>query len=341
MTETVRSWVAGRVGRVELDRQQALNALDLTMIRALRRALDAWREDPAVEAVVVTGAGRAFCAGGDVRGVREQVLAGEAAEAEQFFVEEYALNAAIACYPKPYVAILDGVAMGGGLGVSVHGSVRVATERAVLAMPETAIGFAPDVGTSHVLPRLPGALGFAMALAGVRLDAPDALESGLATHYTDSADVPDLLDRLEQHGLSALETVTGRPAGPGSLAPVGDVIAHAFSAPSVETVFARLDHDADDGGPAGEWAAATAASLRTMSPTSLVTAHELLGAGATSSLAACLERERRAAHWLIGRHDFAEGVRAVLVDKDRTPAWSPATLGEVDTAEIRDVLTTG
>src|SRR5690606_18651433 len=213
MTETVRSWVAGRVGRVELDRQQALNALDLTMIRALRRALDAWREDPAVEAVVVTGAGRAFCAGGDVRGVREQVLAGEAAEAEQFFVEEHALNAAIACYPKPYVAILDGGAVGGGLGVSVHGSVRVAPERAGLAMRETAIGLAPDVGTSHVLPRLPGALGFAMALAGVRLDAPDALESGLATHYTDSADVPDLLDRLEQHGLSALETVTGRPAG--------------------------------------------------------------------------------------------------------------------------------
>ena len=146
----------GRIGRLKLDRQKALNALDLPMIRFMRQTLDLWREDHAVEAVVVEGVGRAFCAGGDIRAVRVQVLAADYEQAERFFAEEYALNGAIARYPKPYISLINGICMGGGLGVSVHGTHRVVTEAAVMAMPETAIGLAPDIGASFFLPRLPG-----------------------------------------------------------------------------------------------------------------------------------------------------------------------------------------
>jgi len=339
---TVRSWTSGSVGRLELDRPRALNALDLDMIRGLREVLERWRADDAVAEVLVTGAGgRAFCSGGDVRAAREAVLAGRAHLADTFFSEEYALNRAIAEYPKPYVAVIDGVAMGGGLGVSVHGSARVVTERAQLAMPETALGFTPDVGSTYFLSHLDGdptgAVGRYLALTGTHVGAADALALGLATHFVPAGSVVALLDDAGADGTEAtLSRHAADPAEAGepSLAPHRDAIEAAFSADTVPEILARLDAAGD------EWSARTAATLRTMSPTSLVVALELLRTGAISSLAQCLENELRAAVWLTARPDFAEGVRAVLVDKDRNASWSPADVDEVDVEQVRELLVT-
>ncbi|GAA4429439.1 enoyl-CoA hydratase/isomerase family protein [Georgenia halophila] len=342
---SVRSWVDGRTGRIELDRPQALNALDLDMIRSLHQVLDAWRDDDTVGSVVVTGAGRAFCAGGDVRSAREAVLDGRHDDAATFFREEYALNRTIAEYPKPYVAVIDGAALGGGIGVSVHGDARVVTENAVLAMPETAIGFAPDVGTSHVLSHLDGdrsvSVGRYLAMTGARLGPADALAVGLATHYVPSSAVDRLLAGLARDGFAVLDDHVARPGEPGTLAEVRDAVDSAFGVTTAGEILARLDTmAAEAGGTATDtWAASTATALRTMSPTSLVVALELLAAGRDSDLRTCLGNERRAAAWLVARPDFAEGVRAVLVDKDRSPTWSPATIEAVDVEEVRRALT--
>ncbi|PFG39726.1 enoyl-CoA hydratase [Georgenia soli] len=336
----VRSWTDGTVGRLELDRPAALNALDLDMIRGLREALDRWRSDDDVAEVVITGAGgRAFCSGGDVRAAREAVLAGRAELADTFFAEEYALNGAIAELPKPYVAVIDGVAMGGGLGVSIHGSARVVTERAALAMPETALGFTPDVGSTYFLSHLDGdpagAVGRYLALTGARIGAADALALGLATHFVPANAVDALLDDAGAEGTAAAlarHAADPAEAGEPSLAPYRDRIEATFSAGTVTEILERLDDAGDD------WAAGTAAALRIMCPTSLVVALELLKAGAASTLGQCLENELRAAVWLIARPDFAEGVRAVLVDKDRKASWSPARVDEVDAEQIRALL---
>ena len=201
MEQVIEAWRAGRVGRIRLNRPRALNALDIPMIAGIQNALFAWRDDPAVHAVVISsGSERAFCAGGDVRAVREAAMAGDAARVEAFFAAEYALNLMIAAYPKPFVALVDGICMGGGIGISVHGSARVATEHAIFAMPETAIALFPDVGTSYVLPRLPGALGTWLALTGVRLAGADAVHAGLATHVVPRAQLAGLVAALEADG---------------------------------------------------------------------------------------------------------------------------------------------
>ena len=186
--QTVIARRDGRVGRIVLNRPQALNALDLAMIRACTRALEQWRDDPHVHGVVIEGAGdRAFCAGGDVRALRQYELDGEHHKAETFFREEYVLNLMIATYPKPYIALIDGICMGGGIGLSVHAPYRVATERAAFAMPETAIGFFPDIGATFFLPRLPGRLGTYLGLTGARMQGADAVHAGLATHFASQA----------------------------------------------------------------------------------------------------------------------------------------------------------
>ncbi|MFC7403963.1 enoyl-CoA hydratase/isomerase family protein [Georgenia alba] len=343
---TVRTWVDGGVGRIELDRQEALNALDHDMVRRLHEVLTSWRTDEAVGTVVVTGAGRAFCAGGDVRSARDAVLDGRHDAAERYFVDEYALNRLVAEYPKPYVAVLDGVTMGGGLGVSVHGDVRVVTDRSLLAMPETALGFATDVGMTYAFSRLDGdpagAVGRYLALTGARVGAADALALGLATHYVPTEEAGDLVEALIRDGLTALDRRARRPAEGATLTgAIRDAVEGDFAGEGAEEILARLDARAGTDSPAARWAAETAATLRAACPTSLVTVLELLAAARSSPLADCLERETRAASWLIGRPDFAEGVRAVLVDKDRTPTWSPSDLAEVDVAEVRGVLGAG
>ena len=284
MTEHVIATTEGRLGRIVLDRQRALNALDAGMIAAIAAALAAWREAPHVHAITIEGAGdRAFCAGGDIRAVRDAALAGDAASIEAFFSAEYALNLAIARYPKPYVALIDGFCMGGGIGVAVHGAYRVATEHAVFAMPETGIALFPDVGATYLLPRLPGALGMFLGLTGTRITGADGVHAGLATHFVPRADLPALRAALAQDGVAALG-VHARPLPAFSLAAQMQAIDRCFSAPGLAEVLARLR--AEDA-----WGKSVLGILRTMSPTALAWSFDIIQAGAERTLEACLQAE--------------------------------------------------
>lgn len=314
----------GRVGRVRLNRPKALNALDLAMIRAIAAALAEWRDDPAVHAVLIEGEGeRAFCAGGDIRAIRQLRLDGHTDGIEAFFAKEYALNLTIATYPKPYVALIDGICMGGGIGVSVHGTFRVASEHALFAMPETGIGFFPDIGATYILPRLPGFLGTYLALTGARLTGADAAHAGLATHFVPRTDMAALSRDLVHDGAAAL-AVHAAPLPPFSLAPHRALIDHTFGAPTVPEIVARLDADG------GDFARDTAKTLRAMSPSALVWSLRLLRDGAERTLMQCLDAELRATRTVTAGHEFIEGVRAMVVDKDRKPHWQPARVEEVD-----------
>src|SRR5918998_826188 len=257
----------GRAGLITLNRPAALNALTLTMTREMRRALDSWAKDPAVTRIIVQGAGgKAFCAGGDIRRLTDLLKAGEKDEALAFWREEYQLNALIKRYPKPYISLIDGIVMGGGVGVSLHGSHRVAGERYLFAMPEVAIGFFPDVGATYALPRLPGRTGTYIALTGERVRAADALALGLATHAVPSTDHPALLEALIA-GEEVEPTLARFSRQPGEPALARDraVIDACFAAESVEGILDRLD---GAGYPGSEFAARTAATIRTKSPTS-------------------------------------------------------------------------
>ena len=318
----------GRVGRLTLNRPRALNALTRDMVLLLTEALAGWRGDPGIHAVVIEGSGRAFCAGGDVRMVREHVLKRDHAEVERFFAEEYALNLAIARYPKPFIALIGGVCMGGGIGVSVHGSARVVTPEAMFAMPETAIALFPDVGTTYVLPRLRGALGMWLALTGARLNGADAVYAGLATHLVDSTRLETLADEIAAEGPAVLGGLI-RPDGaiPG-LRELRPAIDRCFGAASLGGVLTAL------GAEGTEWAAETVRELHRHSPSSVLWSFEIVQAGASRTLAECLDAELALTRRATRHPDFAEGVRAMVVDKDRSPRWSPATLEELDTAEI-------
>ncbi|TNC14014.1 enoyl-CoA hydratase/isomerase family protein [Methylobacterium terricola] len=313
----------GAAGLVTLNRPKALNALNLEMVRALRRALDDWAADPAVTRVVVQGAGeRAFCAGGDIRRIHEEGRAGLYEQAETFFREEYELNALIQRYPKPYIALIDGIVMGGGVGVSLHGSHRVVAERTTFAMPETGIGFFPDVGATYALPRLPGFAGTYLALTGERMGQGDVLAFGLATHAAPVSRFPAIRDALAEGGPVDAAIGAGE-AAPGPLHAERAVIEACFSADSVPEVLARLDADGSD------FATKTAATIRTRSPTSLVLALAQMRRGAALSFPEAMRLEYRILCRILRGHDFYEGVRSVLIDRDGKPDWQPATLEAV------------
>ena len=320
----------GRVGRILLNRPRALNALDLTMLRAVTAALDEWRDDPAIHAVVIEGAGeRAFCAGGDVRSIRENAISGRHAEVERFFIAEYGLNQAIASYPKPYIALIGGICMGGGVGLSVHGSARVVTEAATLAMPETGIGLFPDIGATHVLPRLRGAFGMWMGLTGAAVSGADAAYLGLATHFTTGERLATLGDGLAEHGVAALASAA-LPAPPSPLIAHADAVARCFGADSVDGILARLQQEGTD------WSRETAATLRGRSPSALLWTFEIIRAGAGRTLPQCLAAEFALMTRHATRHpDFAEGVRALVVDKDRAPRWSPSRIEDVRPEDVK------
>jgi len=334
MSETAEPTLIARregiAGTLLMNRPRALNALTLEMIRAFAAAIAAWRDDPAVRLVVLEGAGgRAFCAGGDVRAVRAAALAGDRAAVEAFFAEEYAVNAGIAAFPKPWVSLIDGVCMGGGIGVAVHNGPRVVTEHALLAMPETAIALFPDVGTSYVLPRLPGAIGTWLALTGARLTGADAVHAGLATHFVPRERLPALRAALLAEGAGAVARFAATPPE-ASFAPHREAIDRCFSRPTMLEILAALAAEGT------EWAAEQARILRRMSPTSLSVSLELLRRGARQDLAACLATELALTRVVVNDHpDFAEGVRAVLVDKDGAPRWQPARIEDVDPEAIR------
>lgn len=251
-----------------------------------------------------------------------------------FFAAEYALNALIAAYPKPYIAIIDGVCMGGGIGVSVHGSYRITSEAGLFAMPETAIALFPDVGATFLLPRLPGALGLYLGLTGARLHGADAVHAGLATHFVPRPAISGLRDAIAADGSAAIAALA-QPLPPFSLAGQRAQIDHCFAADSVAGIVARLQADNSP------WAEATLAELARMSPSALLWSFALIRRGAGQDLRQCLAMELTATAGVTGHPDFAEGVRAMLVDKDRTPRFRPATLADVDPAAIEAVLAGG
>jgi enoyl-CoA hydratase len=320
------------VGFITLNRPKALNALTLAMIREISPQLAAWQEDSKVKAVVVRGSGeRAFCAGGDVRAVWQAGKDGDRMT-EDFFHEEYRLNRLIHVFAKPYVALIDGVTMGGGVGLSVHGSHRVAGDRTLLAMPEVGIGLFPDVGGTYFLPRLPGRLGLFLALTGWRLKAADAIYCGLATDYVASDRMDALADSFTELDWAANDAellVDGlidrfkSDPGPSEMEPHRELIDHCFSARSVESILAALDAAKDD------WAAKVAALIRRASPTSLKVTFAQLEKGATLDFDAAMVQEYRLSQAFMAGGDFYEGIRALLVDKDNVPQWSPARLDQV------------
>ena len=323
----------GAAGVITLNRPHALNAITHRMVHAIGAALEAWAADPAVTRVVIRGAGeRAFCAGGDIRHLYELGTAGRQDEMLPFWHDEYALNIAIKTYPKPYVALIDGIVMGGGVGVSLHGSHRVAGDRYAFAMPEVGIGFFPDVGATYALPRLPGGAGMWIALTGERVRAADALALGLATHAVASAQHGELLEALVagEDLDDALARAAAEPR-PQALAPYREEIDECFAGASVEEIVAALDAAAERGSAFSEKAAAT---IRAKSPTSLKIAHEQLCRGASLSFEEAMATEFRIVSRVVHGHDFYEGVRAAIIDKDGAPRWRPADLAEVPRSEV-------
>lgn len=303
----------GRAGVITLNRPAALNALTLPMIRAIQRGLDHHLADPAVQVIVIRSSSpRAFCAGGDMRRIRELSLAGAFDEIAAFFQDEYALNLAINRCAKPFVALLDGIAMGGGLGLSIHGRHRIVTEHASLAMPETAIGFIPDVGASHFLSRLEPAIGMWLALTGARIDATAALAVGLVTQMTRREHLAALLAALADASAGPIDAVLQRFAGEADTAAALAALrqrATGFDAPRLDAVLAT-------------WQAASGAdALAAFSPAAVAQTFALLNAAQGKSLAECLALEFDGSMHAARHADFIEGARAVLVDKDRKPRW--------------------
>jgi enoyl-CoA hydratase len=312
----------GRVGRIVLTRDHALNALTLGMVETIRAALEDWASQDLRAVTIESTSTRAFCSGGDIRQVRQDVLDGNPEAAHRFFATEYAVNLLLGSYPVPVVALIDGICMGGGLGLSVHGAFHVVTENAVFAMPETQIGFFPDVGGSHFLPRLAGNVGRYLALTGARFGAADALAIGMATHSCSRdvlGTVPDLIAQHDGPIDTLLRDLAPADLGPSPLAEHGSAIAHCFSPAAIDGHDAIRDRLRQDGSP---WAAEALAMLDHASPASLAVTLDLLARGRELSLADCLAMELDTADQVITTPDFIEGVRAALVDKDRQPRWT-------------------
>ncbi|MFJ3635412.1 enoyl-CoA hydratase/isomerase family protein [Streptomyces sp. NPDC090112] len=327
--EDVLVHTEGRAAYLTLNRPKALNALSHPMVLRIEEALTAWADDPAVEAVVLRGAGeRGLCAGGDIRAIHEDARTGGTASAG-FWRDEYRLNALIARYPKPYVALMDGIVMGGGVGVSAHGSVRVVTERSRVAMPETGIGFVPDVGGTYLLALAPGELGTHLALTGAPVGAADALLCGLADHFVPSSALPALARELAADPVHAVLERHVEEAPAGSLAAAREWIDHCYAADTAEEIVARLRAA---GVPAAEAAADT---LTAKSPTAVkVTLAALRRARRLGPLEKVLEQEYRVSCAALRSHDLVEGIRAQVIDKDRDPRWVPGALEDVTPADV-------
>lgn len=346
-TEEVLFEQRGAVGFITLNRPKSLNALTLNMIRLMDPQLAAWEQDDSIAAVVIRGAGdRAFCAGGDVIDVYKAGLAAKESGAapglsSDFFFEEYRLNRRIFQYPKPYIALIDGFTMGGGVGVSILGSFRVATERTRAAMPETAIGLFPDVGGSYFLPRLKGEIGCYLALTGARIKPADCLYCGLANAYVESEDMPALEAAFAEADWSgdaetvAAQVIEGFSKDPGeaSLAAQQAQIDRIFAADRVEDIVATLKEES------GDWAKETLATLLSRSPTSMKVSLEQLRRGQDMGFDDVMIMEYRMSQAFMAEHDFYEGVRSVLIDKDHAPNWLPSSLEQVSRGMVERYFT--
>ncbi len=337
MTDDIQFKQTGAWGVVTLSREKALNALTWNMVKAMRAQLIAWAGDNTVKAVLVKGAGeRAFCAGGDIRWLHDAAKA-DPAHAAEFFREEYRNNSLIYHYPKPYVALIDGIVMGGGVGISVHGDFRVAGDATLFAMPETGIGLFPDVGGGHFMPRLHDGLGLYYALTGARAKAADCMAAGIATHYAPADKYAELEAALMAAPLGAhahgdIETVLDVYAGDPGHAGVNDLrgdVARLFVGHgTLASLMAALK--ADGSAFAGE----TLKTLERMSPTSMALTFEQMQRGHTLDFDDNIKMEFRMVSRVMEGHDFFEGVRAQILDKDRAPKWSPASLAALNNDEI-------
>ncbi|CAB4709147.1 MAG: enoyl-CoA hydratase/isomerase family protein [Actinobacteria bacterium] len=325
--------VDGHAGHLVLNRPRAINALTHEMVAILQRTLDAWRDDDAIRTVVLTGAGeRGLCAGGDIVSIHADAVSDGPAEdsaSAAFWHDEYVLNATIAAYPKPYVAIMDGIVLGGGVGVSAHARHRVVTERSSIGMPETGIGFVPDVGGTWLLGHAPGELGTHLALTAGAVRAGDAIEIGLADVYVPTESLPDLLAALAEGEAGDVLARAAQPVPVAPLAADRDWIDRCYAGDDVATILARL-HAAPE-----EAAQRAGALVASRSPTALsVTLRALRSARALPDLGAALAQEYRIVVRFLDTPDFAEGVRAAVIDKDRNPAWRPADLADIQPASI-------
>lgn len=327
--------VEGKVGRITLNRPKALHALNLSMCEAMIAALQGWRNEPAVELVMIDHNGeRGFCAGGDIRMLAESGAAdGKAAMA--FFHTEYRLNHLLFVYEKPVVAVMDGILMGGGVGLSMPCAYRIATERTTFAMPETGIGLFPDVGGGWFLPRLPGKTGLWLALTGARIKAADCLILGIATDYVQSADVEALKAAIIADPADIESLLAQIDADPGH-APLADnlaVLSDTFAMTSVEGIVAALEAQG------GEWAAAQLETLKTKSPQTMKVAFRQLKLGAKmDDFADNMAMEYAIGARVVRRHDFIEGVRAVIIDKDGSPKWNPDRLDAVTESMLDEIF---
>jgi enoyl-CoA hydratase len=329
MNEDVLFDQRGSLGLITLNRPKALNALTHEMCLAMKAQLDTWATDDAVKTVAIRGTGeKAFCAGGDIRALYDSGKA-KTPYALEFYRDEYRLDATIKHFPKPYVALIHGIVMGGGVGVSVHGSHRVANETVTFAMPETGIGLFPDVGGSYFLPRLPGEIGMYLALTGERLKTADCVYAGIATHFVPARATEELVAALEE-GTEPDLVLRSFAETPGT-APLSEIregIDRCFSEDSLDGMMMALESDASD------WAKATLATLAKKSPTSLKVTFRQIREGARQSFDDCMRMEYRMVNRVVAGHDFYEGVRAVILDKDNRPNWQPADLAHVSDTDI-------
>lgn len=312
--------VEGRLGHLTLNRPERINALSLVMVRTVTAALIGWAHDPAVDVVLIDGAGpRGLCAGGDIREIYEGMHGGPVTPGE-FWAAEYAMNSDIGHYPKPVVTFMDGIVLGGGVGIAAHAQVRVVTERSQVAMPETAIGLSPDVGALHLLSRAPGRLGAHCALTGARLDGAAAIHAGLADHLLDSAQLPELAVQLTS---GVVPQLPDRPPGDHP-----EWIDSCYAADDVEQIIERLSGHPD---PAAQAAGLT---LAAMSPIALKVTLEAVRRAAGASLDAVLDQDLRVGSRFLHHHDLSEGIRAQIIDKDRNPRWDPGRLDQISRADV-------
>lgn len=340
-TDQVLAEVRNHIGHLTLNRPAGLNALTLDMVRSLQRHLDQWAQDPQVHAVMLRGEGpKGFCAGGDIRSLHDSYKAGEKLH-EDFFVEEYALDLCIHRYRKPVLVLMDGFTLGGGMGLAQGGDLRIVTERSRLGMPEVGIGYFPDVGGSYFLPRVPGELGIYLGVSGSQIKAADALYCGLADWYVDSEKLAALDDRLDRlaFGANPLKDLQGLLAGLGTqtladapLAQLRPVIDHFFALPDLPSIIEQLR--AVTIGDSRQWALDTADLLETRSPLAMAVTLELLRRGRHLALEDCFSMELHIDRQWFAHGDIIEGVRALIVDKDKQPRWNPPTLAGLTTQRV-------
>ena len=336
MSEFVHHHSHGAVGHLSLDRPKALHALNLEMVDEMARVLLEWRDDPAVELVLLDhAAGRGFCAGGDVAAVRRSVLDDGGEAGRTFFHAEYRLNHLLFTFPRPVIAFMDGITMGGGVGIAMPAQFRIATENTLFAMPEGAIGLFPDVGAGWYLSRLTGRLGPFLALTGARLDGAECFWAGLATHYLSSDSLAEAKAQIiarPNYVATILDELSVAPPEP-RLARNIEKIDRLFASDRLEDILSALEEDPSD------WAAKELKTLRSKSPLTMkVALRQIAEAHAITDFAEEMRVEFRLASRIIMEPDFAEGVRAVLVDKDNAPHWNPATPEGIEEAKLNDLF---